>query len=703
MTMRKVYDSLRKSSRGQYLLLGFCIFLSVLLMTSFALMYYGPTVQEFLPEGGDTRKMASLLLAVTAVGCFLFTVYASSLFFRYKSREYGVLMALGMQKKALRRLLFQELLLLTAAASLLGFACSVPVSFFIWKLFELFIISNEQMAYHFGWTGFLPGILFGTAMVCALGLAGKKFINRSNIMEILRTQQKSEMVKEIKSWTFPVGCILMVLGVLLGSGLSQFVANIWKINLPSVFYLVYLLSLYGIYLLLLSIVAQNRTRKNKKKYYANLVSISLMRFTAKATTRNMCVIVLLLFVCCFSVFYGTQYTMAPGLLYDGSGKAFAMHYPAKETQIETQIGSDEIEDTALRYQIQVTDFAEADAANLVISYHRRDFNEDGTRYLDLYSDREKAALFIPETAYQAATGKEVSVLAGHYKAVLTADFHEFFDFADGLKEAMNPDTGESFPLVFDGKLENNTLAQMSKPFLYVVNQADYEIMTQGLDTEYQEHLVFFNVTDLENSYDFAKDLLGQYVSACSARSDHIGNWDIWEQKLADSAGEQYGYEGGCNLSIENPLLLSDWKYAPQFQILTVQDRMQLISVYVMLSLYIFIISIAAVSVMCYVRSISVANDNQALFVSLSRLGAGRAYQRKVLKNQLARIFQYPAVIGCGLGYLFSFVMEYFNDGKLVKAEVTAMGLLAVIIAGVAAVLYVVYRYAAKKAEEIVGI
>lgn len=47
MTMNKVYQKLRKNSKGQYALLSFCIFLSVVLITSFALMYFGPTVQEF--------------------------------------------------------------------------------------------------------------------------------------------------------------------------------------------------------------------------------------------------------------------------------------------------------------------------------------------------------------------------------------------------------------------------------------------------------------------------------------------------------------------------------------------------------------------------------------------------------------------------------------------------------------------------------
>lgn len=51
-----------------------------------------------------------------------------------------------------------------------------------------------------------------------------------------------------------------------------------------------------------------------------------------------------------------------------------------------------------------------------------------------------------------------------------------------------------------------------------------------------------------------------------------------------------------------------------------------------MSLY-FIISLAAVSVMAYVRSISVAEDNKGLFESLTKLGADHRYKRNVLKNR----------------------------------------------------------------------
>lgn len=125
------------------------------------------------------------------------------------------------------------------------------------------------------------------------------------------TQQKTEMVKEIKRWTFPVGVVLTVLGILLGSGLPQAAARVWGIGLPGIVSLFYFLSLAGIYFILLSAVAQSRAKKNRSKYYRNLVSISLMRFTTKAATKNMCVMTLLIFVCVFSAFYGMQYAL-PG-------------------------------------------------------------------------------------------------------------------------------------------------------------------------------------------------------------------------------------------------------------------------------------------------------------------------------------------------------------------------------------------------------
>lgn len=695
--MNKIYKKLRKNTKGQYYLLSFCVFLSVLLVTSFSLMYFGPTVQEFLPEGGDTRKMASLLLSITVVGCFVFTVYAAGLFFRFKAREYGILMALGTEKRQLKKLLFQELSVVTAGASLAGLLVSVPASFLIWKLFELFIISNEQMTYRFGAVGFLPGILFACILACVLGAAGRRFINRSDIMEILRTQQKTEMVKEIQPWAFPAGVVLTILGILLGSGLPQVAAKVFGIGLPGIVNLFYLFSLVGIYWILLSAVAQSRAKKNRSKYYGNLVSISLMRFTAKATTKNMCVMTLLIFVCGFSSFYGMQYILAGGSVQTENSKDFSLHYPV----LEEQIGKEEIYDTAASYGIEVTDFMEHTATNLVVSYHAKDFDDDASRYIEVYREKEMASVFVPESDFEKLSGQDITVAPGTYQTVTTTDYHGFFEYEDGLQEVMNPDTGKTYPLIYGGTVESDVLAPISEPFAYVVSDEAYQEMTEGVQDAYKEWIISFNAVNVEDSYDFAKDLLAQYTERATDLSNHMGYWNIWAQKIADESGNEYSYGDRINMTMDNNMLLGDWKYAPAFNIITAQDRMQMISVYVMLCLYIFIISLAAVSVMAYVRSISVATDNKGLFESLTKLGADKRYKRNVLKKQIARIVQYPGMIGCVLGFVFAFVMDFMNDGMISAIECKALAILAVMLLGMGGILYVVYKYAMHKAEKIV--
>ncbi len=699
MTMNRIFQKLRGKNTGQYRMLGFCVFLSVLLISSFSLMYFGPTVQDFLPEGGDTRKMASLLLAVTAVGCCVFTLYASSLFFRYKSREYGILLALGESKKSLGKLLFWEVAGVTAAATLLGLIAALPTSWIIWKFFENFIISTNEMTYRFGFTGFLVGTGFALLLSLLLGLAGRRFINQSDIMDILKTQNKTEMVKVIPSWTFPVGIVLTVLGLLLAIGLPSISVNLFYQNISGICNFFYVMTLAGIYLILLNIVAQNRLGKNKEKFYKNMVSVSMMRFFAKSTTRNMCVIVLLLFVSIFATFYGLLYSDSTGLNNTENTKTFALHFPS----LEHQITKEAIDKTANKHQVTVTDFGEGEAANLVISYKSRDMTDQG-QYITLENEQTKLALFLSVDSYNSLTGRQADVAPGTYKTVTITDYKEnIWNFMDGLWEAANPVTGQSLALSYEGSLEYDALAKMSDPYAYILNNQDYAALTDGISQDYMEHLMLFNTTDYESSYLFAMDLLDQYVNHTTDLSNHMGLYDFWAEKLAKERGEDYILANPIDLSMDNIMLLNDWKYAPDFMVVLQQDYMQLICIYVMLCLYIFIISLAAVAIMTYVRSISIAASNRELFVHLDKLGAPKAYQKRILKSQLIKIFQYPSVLGCSLGLLFSALMCWFNDGRYTASELHSLGILLGLTILVFALLYVIYRAAIKQAEEIVGL
>ena len=94
-TFPEVYAALRRKNRAHYRLLAGCCFFSVLLITAYVTMMRSPTVLTVLPEGGDSRKQVMMIFVLACLGCAVFTIYASSLFFRQKYREAGVFLLLG--------------------------------------------------------------------------------------------------------------------------------------------------------------------------------------------------------------------------------------------------------------------------------------------------------------------------------------------------------------------------------------------------------------------------------------------------------------------------------------------------------------------------------------------------------------------------------------------------------------------------------
>ena len=100
----------------------------------------------------------------------------------------------------------------------------------------------------------------------------------------------------------------------------------------------------------------------------------------------------------------------------------------------------EIYDTASSYSIAVTDFTEHTATNLVVSYNAKDFDEETSRYIEVYRDKEMAAIFVSESDFEKISGQDITVAPGTYQTITTTDYNNFYEYEDGLQEVMNPDT-----------------------------------------------------------------------------------------------------------------------------------------------------------------------------------------------------------------------------------------------------------------------
>ena len=136
-SMQAIERKLQKADRKQASLYLFCNFISLMLISAYSAMMFSPTVLDILPEGGDSRKQMYAIFALSLFGCVVFTIYAASLFFRKKSRQLGILMALGASRKRLTPGLFGEVFTLCASSSILGIIAGFPFVWLLWNGFRL--------------------------------------------------------------------------------------------------------------------------------------------------------------------------------------------------------------------------------------------------------------------------------------------------------------------------------------------------------------------------------------------------------------------------------------------------------------------------------------------------------------------------------------------------------------------------------------
>lgn len=703
MTMSKITAKLRKKNRDQYLLLGICIFLSVILVTSFTMMYFSPSIQELLPPGGDTRKLMKLMMGVVMIGCLIFTLYGSSLFFRKKSREFGVMLALGEERGALAGQLAKELAAVVVKYVLSGILLAVPVSYLIWKLFQAIALNTARLKYRPGNAGIFAGILFAAILSLCILILGIRFIRQADIMNILNASRKTEMVREIKPWFGRLGAALVAAGLFLAMAVPQLTVRLFRQGMPAIWNVTYLLGIAGLYLIVLSAVGYSKKGKHPEKYYKNIISTNLMRFTARQTTRNMLCIALLVFVMVGSAFWGVMYYFSA---MDGGGEApydYSWHYPAKEAQI----GKEETEKIAREHKVTLTAYEDLDSLQLVIRYTGRDMDEQ-KRYFD--AEYEKLATFIAASDFERISGRSISLKAGEYQTVTTTDFQEnVWVSVDCLNEIENPATGERMVPEFRGTAEFDNLAIGSDPFAFLLSDEDYNRFAKDLPDDWKEKHAFFNaecMTDAGDKkfyeYEFADAVIREYIARATELSNHYGLYDPREEELALAAGKEYGYAGKIDLSPDNPQIMDDWKYAPFSKVFLQANAMEMVAVFVLLSIYISVISLTAAGIMSYIRSITIAMDNRQLFEDLRRLGTDDAYEEKVIKVQLRKIFAYPVAAGCTVVGLFSLFLTYFNDMRLQAFEVNMLLLEVLLMIFIAGVLYVVYRIAYGKMRRIVA-
>ncbi len=692
-TFTQVYAALRRKNKGQYALLTGCCFFSVLLITAYVCMMRSPTILSVLPEGGDSRKQVMMIFVLAVIGCAVFTTYAAGLFFRQKSRETGVFLALVASRKQLKRELRRDLAIISLGACAAGAILGGPLAWGLWQVFRALVVDTEEMSLTFDPAAYTYALAFSAYVTAMLFFLGGRSIRKTNIMDVVQESHKSEPIREVKHWYGWVGMILLAVGGFCGYiAPTVFVRGLhWypPEGLTAVFYLP---ALVGLYMILLHTVANGWGGKRRK--YQDMISVSQMRFQGRQTVRNMLVMTVLIAGAYFATFYAPMLGTGAMMGYDARPVDYAYHFRAD--QDIPQEG--EVRALAEEYNVSITSWAQAPMARLAVDGTRQVETEGslGTTWESVYYEQAKSDLFLSESAYNALTGEDLNLQPGEIAGIMDATGDGQGVFGGEVSLVTNPITRERWPVTMVEDLRNDLLFGR-----YVVDDADYKKMAASLPDDWREEMVFFNVENDQETYDFAKALFYEIVDRSGPEVALYDSFDpiAREIELAETGEyfldpetcEKYGFPSIDYGQRDSSNFRLYWQYMPQFRVLDKADFVKTTAVFLMLFLFIAIVCFSAVIVIAFTRCLTIAITNRRVYDDLRRLGSPREYLFHSARSQVRRVFLVPMVTGTALIYAFYTMIMYFNDSRLTTGEVAGLGICLLLIAAVSAVLYGVYR------------
>lgn len=691
MKLSGLFSKLRKTNKNEYVQFQFCITLSVMLITSYLFMFGSELVQKTLPNGGDSRKIADMIFAIAVLGCMMFSIYATSLFLRYKSREIGVFSALGAQKKTLANNLFAETGKVMAMSFGIGIVLGTALAGILGKLFELIARMGNDNRFTFSLFGLAGGIGYCVVLLLCVAVMCARFMKKTNIIDIINEQRKQEPLKKTVTRRYLLAGLLMILtGLLIAFAFPNIAIryfNIWPGAWTNLFYALVAVGLYRI--LIYSIVA-NEKGKRPQKYYRKMIAQGMLKFQGASIVRNMFVTVLLIMGGLFGIFYQT---LQAGTNYDFYEDDISLRYPITSDELT----KDEILSLAETYDTALENYREAEMI-LVLGdgIDRSNLGEDGQQ--EEYFEKLYYYECISASQYSKLTGKDAAVDVGHYRQIVSSSMKEniYNKFGD-TSRLYFADGKDYLPVQYDGNDIYHSLVRsmgFDNDARFILNDQDYEALRENLDSARIIRQILFDVAESGRPYEFSEKLYEMFCSRATPDMDYIAAYNLYPAQIY---GEEYSYDMPAVYDGTRPALATDWVYSPVIVPILEENQLMSRAVFLLLFLYISVICLAAQSVILYTRSQNVALGSRQIFADLEKLGANRKFKYRLLKVQIRKAFLLPTALGCTLIYLYQFMILWQNDGALELTEIAKAGSMFIAILIVCFFQFILYQISMKKA------
>lgn len=704
MTLNSIFRKLRKVAHKQYRQFSGCLLFANILVSSFFAVLFSQVVQSTLPEGGDSRKQLYLIFGIAVVGCYIFVLYATGLFLRHKSKQIGVLLALGTERAKLTKALLSEISYIVGYTTLIGVVLGNILAFIIGIVFQSVAVDGTDKALSISVMGLAGAGGFALVVFICLFIMAGIAMKRTNIMDIINEQRKSEPIKkEVTRKYLLSGMIMLVAGLFLAAILPNLYVIIFKQYLSGLFNLFYLLCVVGLYRIFVYSIVAHRRGKNPQKYYRNLISYGMLKFQGVSIVRNMGLIALLIMGALYASFY------VPGNL--TSGNSFIERNPVDVSynvpSSSKAITEQQVSQLGTEFGQQILNYRELHFVELLTSGINRDNIDDSGKLLEKYEKKAHYRQFISVSEINEKMGTDITVADGSYKMIRTENMLESPFFAyDDLDYAVNPETDVEKQLQFAGtEVFNELLGENGWDTFsrFIISDKDFAELSLGSEPQHQIKQILFNVSDIDQSYEFSKTL---YKEFCLAAGDEMKVPSFYDEFLEQQAkinGKEYRESEHITLEPEQPENNLNWKFQPYFKIIFKKSMILQYAVQYLLFSYVAVVMLASVAIIGYTRSQSIGHRNRQVFEDIRKLGGNNSYLVQCIRGQLKKIYFLPTIVGSGTIYIYQVLISYQNDGVFSGNEIIAVFIDLGLCLLVGIIQYVGYRVSLKEVKGIVNI
>lgn len=693
VTLSTLWSRLRKKNKEDYQQFRFCMTVAVLLISSLVIMVCSPLIQDSLPTGGDSGKQIYLICGVAVVGCIIFAVYAARLFLRYKSREIGIFMALGTERKILSKALNIELAKIIGMCGITGIVIGSVLAFFVGKLMEVLTSSVRDSRFAFTISGFLFSVLYMVFLFFIIQLLAWWAMKRTNILEVINEERKQEPMKKSVSKLYVIsGFIFMVIGFFGAVILERITVNIFGIWMGEWTNAFYFFILLGVYRILVYAISSHQKGKSPQKYYNNLINYGIIKFQGASVVKNMLVITLLI----FAALYAISYIPANLRTEKGLEDDFSYRY-LNNANIPSR---EKLTSLSEKNGVSIENYREGQFIRVIGSGIYRDMDEDSKLLEDYYDDY---AMYdcTSVTEYEKLTGVKLDIPKGSYYQIEGRNAYEnvWYKFGD-MDKLYCENEGQFLPMDYLGNTTYHSLIITSSNGMdigsrFILNDKDFARLKSKLPIERLETQVLFCMQgELKNKSEFAKDFYKLYVNGMSEDMNVMGYYNPMEEKRRGSSYADM--TEGATVDADNPLKETDWQYVPIMTPLLKQQLVMLLANRILLFGYVFLICLGAVGIIGYTRSQSIGIANAQVFEDIKKLGADKVYRKELIKSQIQKVFILPTILGVMLLLFFEGIILTMNDRNFSDGDMNTMIIL--VGAGIAAALYqyIIYRASIKK-------